>query len=129
MIVVDASFLLHAFLDSAVDPSYLNILETKGDLIAPHHIDLEFINAVRRQLRLKLITEGRANQAISDFNILVIERFATTHLSVVIWSMRDKFTPYDAAYVALAESLAIPLLTRDQKLIAAIKAHTTIDLI
>lgn len=129
MIVVDASFILYIFLDSAADPSYLNLIETKGDLIAPHLIDLEFINAIRKQLRLKLISEKRATQALADFNELVLERVATNHLNLSIWNMKDNFTPYDASYVALAEDYQIPFLTRDQKLASAIKAHTKVELV
>ena len=129
MIVVDASFLIHVFLDSAIDPTYLEILEARGDLIAPHLIDLEFLNAIRKQLRLKLITEKRAAQALIDLNELELERKPTHTLNNVIWSLRYNFTPYDAAYVALAGELAIPLLTRDLKLATAIKAHTKVELI
>ena len=129
MIVVDASFILYVFLDSVDDPTYLDTIETKGDLVAPHLIDLEFINAIRKQLRLKLISENRANQAIADFDDLVLERKSIHHLNSIIWGLRNNFTPYDAAYVALANDLAIPFLTRDQKLATAIKAHTKVELI
>jgi predicted nucleic acid-binding protein len=33
-----------------------------------------------------------------------------------MWSLRHNITAYDAAYVALAESLDVPLLTRDRRL-------------
>ncbi len=129
MIVVDASFLIHVFLDSAVDPTYLDILETKGDLVAPHLIDLEFLNAIRKQLRLELISEKRAAQALFDLNDLELERKTTYNLNNIIWGLRHNITPYDAAYVALAADLVIPFLTRDQKLAAAVKAHTKVELI
>jgi predicted nucleic acid-binding protein len=121
--------LIHVFLDSAIDPSYLDTLETKGDLVAPHLIDLEFLNAIRKQLRLKLITEKRASQALFDLNDLELERKTTQPLNNVIWGLRNNFTPYDAAYVALAADLAIPFLTRDQKLAEAVRAHTKVELV
>ena len=129
MIVVDASFLIHVFLDSAVDPTYLDILETQGKLVAPHLVDLEFLNAIRKQLRLNLITEKRAAQAVLDLNDLELERKTTHQLNSIIWDLRHNFTPYDAAYVALAADLAIPFLTRDQKLSTAVKAHTKVRLV
>jgi predicted nucleic acid-binding protein len=36
-----------------------------------------------------------------------------------IWELRDNVTPYDAAYVALAEALDAPLLTADARFAAA----------
>jgi len=35
-----------------------------------------------------------------------------------IWALRDALTPYDAAYVALAELIDCPLVTADAKLAA-----------
>ena len=40
-------------------------------------------------------------------------------LAVRIWELRENLTAYDAAYVALAEALSAPLVTRDRKLATA----------
>jgi predicted nucleic acid-binding protein len=36
-----------------------------------------------------------------------------------VWELRANLTAYDAAYVALAEALGAPLLTRDRRLARA----------
>jgi predicted nucleic acid-binding protein len=36
-----------------------------------------------------------------------------------MWTFRDNMSAYDASYVALAESLEVPLLTADQRLARA----------
>jgi predicted nucleic acid-binding protein len=46
-----------------------------------------------------------------------------------IWELRDNLTPYDAAYVALAERLRRALLTCDAKLAAAPGIKCGVDLI
>lgn len=46
-----------------------------------------------------------------------------------IWELHDNITPYDAAYVALAERLDGPPVTGDSKLAAATGARCTVDLI
>lgn len=46
----------------------------------------------------------------------------------MIWELRDNFSPYDAAYVALAELLGIELLTTDGSLGRAVRAFAEIDL-
>ncbi len=129
MIVVDASVILHILGDSAVDATVLEKISSNGELIAPHLLDLEFLSAIRRQVRLKEITEKRAQQALIDFAELTIKRKAVHHLAAAIWKLRDNITPYDAAYVVLAADLHLPLLTRDKKLAQAAAAFTKIELI
>jgi predicted nucleic acid-binding protein len=46
-----------------------------------------------------------------------------------IWELRRNITAYDAAYVALAEALAAPLLTRDAALASAAGHRAQIDLV
>jgi predicted nucleic acid-binding protein len=46
-----------------------------------------------------------------------------------IWALREKVTAYDAAYVALAEALGAPLLTRDAKLVSARGHRAEMELI
>jgi predicted nucleic acid-binding protein len=45
------------------------------------------------------------------------------------WDLRADVTAYDAAYVALAEQLAAPVLTCDGKLAAATGPRCTFNLI
>jgi predicted nucleic acid-binding protein len=46
-----------------------------------------------------------------------------------IWDLRNNLTAYDAAYVALAEALGAPLLTRDRRLVTAAGHHAKIELV
>lgn len=46
-------------------------------------------------------------------------RYPHDVLAVRIWELRENLTAYDAAYVALAEALSAPLVTRDRKLATA----------
>jgi predicted nucleic acid-binding protein len=75
------------------------------------------------------MSEQRAAQAIDDFLALPIERFAHELLLRRIWELRSNITPYDAAYIALAEVLGIPLLTCDEKLASAPGHRAEIELI
>ena len=129
MIVVDASVILHLLGDSAVDATVLQKIRMNGELVAPHLLDLEFLSAIRRQVRLKAISETRAQQAIIDFGELAINRKSVHHLCAEIWKLRDNITPYDAAYVVLAADLRLPLLTRDKKLAQAAAAHIKVEII
>jgi predicted nucleic acid-binding protein len=46
-----------------------------------------------------------------------------------MWELRDNLTPYDAAYVALAEVTGAVLLTGDERITAAPTVRCTIQVI
>jgi predicted nucleic acid-binding protein len=88
-------------------------------LQAPHFIDIEVAQAMRRLVQAKEITATRADVAVSDFEKLVIERHEHRPLLRRVWDLRTSLSAYDAAYVALAEALAAPMLTCDAELARA----------
>ena len=116
MIVVDASVIIHVLVDAAAEPNIIDRLESSNGLLAPHLIDLEVINGIRKQLFLKNISVRQADNAIDDFHSMTIDRRATNMFVDRIWELRSNLTPYDAAYVALAEMVDLPLITRDSKI-------------
>jgi predicted nucleic acid-binding protein len=65
------------------------------------------------------LSGDRAGEAVEDLLDLPLSRYPHEPLLPRIWALRDRCTAYDAAYVALAEVLAAPLLTRDRGLAAA----------
>jgi predicted nucleic acid-binding protein len=88
-----------------------------------HLIDVEFVQVLRRLVREGTLTPKRAEEAIDDMAALRITRYAPVLLVQRIWRLRQNLSAYDAAYVALAEKLQAPLITRDQR-IAAAPGHT-----
>jgi predicted nucleic acid-binding protein len=86
-------------------------------LAAPSLLDVEFVSALRRMVRHGELTSPRALDALSDYDALAVDRYPTGDgLRRRAFSLRDSLTAYDATYVALAESLDAPLLTRDAPL-------------
>jgi predicted nucleic acid-binding protein len=90
---------------------------------APALIDAE-ISSVVRGLTITAkpnvrITPDRAEQMLADYAGLRIARHPMQPLQARVFELRDNLTAYDAMYVALAERLALPLLTDDAKLAAA----------
>jgi predicted nucleic acid-binding protein len=129
VIVVDASLILHIIADGAIQPEVIEMLRNAGPMIAPHLIDLEVMNAIRRQRQHGKSSKPRIAQTITDFNALTIERHDTHHLNPRIWELCDNFTSYDASYVALAESLQVPLISRDVKMSNAPGLRTKIIIV
>ena len=98
-------------------------------LHAPYLVDIEVVQTIRRLLLAKRLPILNAEQALEDFSLLPIERHAHKPLLPRIWSLRSLLSAYDALYVALAEALACPLLTCDEKL-ARTRGHAArIDVI
>ncbi|HEY9530116.1 MAG TPA: type II toxin-antitoxin system VapC family toxin [Burkholderiales bacterium] len=117
MIVVDASALLELLLGTARAAQIgARALSPDQRLHAPHLLDVEIVQALRRLVRLGDIDAERAEQALEDLENLVIERYSHQELLARVWQLRESMTAYDGAYVALAEALDAPLLTCDAKL-------------
>jgi predicted nucleic acid-binding protein len=117
MLVVDASAIVDLVL--AMPPHAASIarrLRAQPLLAAPHLLDAEVAAALRnRVLRGKLPSSG-ALAAIEDLLALSIERFPHAPLLSRAFALRDNASLYDALYLALAETLEAPLLTRDRRL-------------
>lgn len=96
-------------------------------LYAPHLLDQEVAQVLRRLAQLKEITAARAQEALDDYAGLLVERVAHRELLRRVWQLRDSMTAYDGAYVALAEALDAPLLTCDGKLARAHGHRATIE--
>lgn len=83
------------------------------DLLAPHLIDLEVAQGLRR---VGLRRSADMTGALHRYRSLSIRRFEHLPLLSRIWELRNNLTAYDAAYVALAEATGEPLVTADRKL-------------
>ena len=84
---------------------------------------------LRRYVRDKTITAQRGQEALDDLGDLPLNRYPHDFLLSRVWDLRANLTAYDAAYVALAELLDAPLLTRDRGIASAPGHHATVELI
>jgi predicted nucleic acid-binding protein len=105
------------------------LLDPEESLHAPHLLDLEVAQVIRRYWRAGELTSRRAEEVLTDYRDLRIERHSHEPFLRRIWELRENLTAYDAAYVALAEGLGAPLVTRDARLAAAPGNHALIELV
>ncbi|MDQ3761507.1 MAG: type II toxin-antitoxin system VapC family toxin [Actinomycetota bacterium] len=116
MTVVDASVVVRLLANRPADEGLRRRLSALRAVHAPHLIDAEVANATRGLLLDGKIDLSRAVELLTDFAALRIRRYPMRpHLNRVI-ELRNNLTAYDAVYVALSETLRMPLLTQDPKL-------------
>ena len=98
-------------------------------LYAPHLLDLEVAQVLRRYCASGEMDAERGREALRDLADIPINRYPHDVFLPRIWELRPNMTAYDAAYVALAETLPAPLLTRDTRLASAPGHAAIIELI
>ncbi len=116
VIVVDASVLSVALGDDEQDGQHARERLTEETLFAPELVDLEVVSVWRRHVAAKRMSARRAASAVADLADLPLHRSSHQPLIYRIWELRHVATPYDAAYIALAESLDVVLVTADARL-------------
>lgn len=129
MLVVDASVLATALADDADDGDRARARLRGEALAAPDLVDLEVTSVLRGRLAGGHLDSRRADLALSDLLALPLARVPSLRLVQRCWELRDNLTTYDAAYVALAEALAVPLLTADARLAKATGPQCPIEVL
>lgn len=120
MIVLDASAAIELILNTETGGRVAEAIAPPGiSLSAPHVIDVEVAQALRRYAQSETISARRGKLALEHLAQLDVTRYGHQELLPRIWALRQNLTAYDAAYVALAEVLDAPLLTLDARLAAA----------
>jgi predicted nucleic acid-binding protein len=98
-------------------------------LHAPHLLDVEVAQVVRRYAATGDIDQERGRSALADLADFPLRRYPHDLLLPRVWDLRNNLTAYDAVYVALAEALGAPLITRDRRLAAAAGHNARIELV
>jgi len=120
VIVVDASVLANVIGDDGPDGQRARReVRAAGDLAAPDLVDPETVAVLRKRWLAGTIPDDRFAAAVRDLEDLDLDRYPALRFMRRAWELRANVTPYDAAYVALAEVLGCELWTADQRLAKA----------
>lgn len=129
MIVLDASALIEVLLRSAsAERVDARLFESGRSLHAPHLIDVEIAHALRRLSAIGEVGAERGRIMLALLVDMPIRRYAHGFLLPRAWELRGDITA-DAMYVALAEALGAPLLTRDRRLAGAVGHLVAVELV
>lgn len=120
MIVLDASAAIELLLRTpAAAAIEARLFAPNETLHAPHLLDIEVSQVIRRYAAMGELGEGRGSATLEDLCNLPVRRYPHDILLPRIWALRNNLAAYDAAYVALAEALDAVLITRDKRLAGA----------
>src|SRR5258708_3214044 len=116
MIVVDASALVELLLVRRYAASVSErLFRPNEELHAPELIDAEVAPPLRRYWLAGTLSWERGAYALATLRDMPILRYSHEGLIDRVWSLRENVTAYDGCYVALAEYLDAPLVTRDAR--------------
>lgn len=119
MLIVDASCLFEIISEGPRAGETRRILATSDELAAPALIDVEVVGLLRRETLQSGMAHARADIGLEELNDWPGERFPMRALNHRVWQLRSNVRTWDAYYVALAEYLAAPLVTLDERLARA----------
>lgn len=116
ILVLDASVVVDLLLAQPQAGAIAGALAAAPVLAAPHLLDAEVAQVLRRFILKELLEPDRAEAALDDLAALPITRYPHGPLLPRVLELRDNSTAYDGLHLALAEVLGATLLTRDQAL-------------
>ena len=130
MIVLDASAAIDWLLRTPAGIKVDQRIYSRSESVhVPHVLDLEVAQVLRRFVRDGSLSSGRADAALQDLMDVRFTRYPHWQLLPRIWQLRHNLTAYDGAYLALAELLNAPLITRDRKVSSAPGHHAQVELL
>jgi predicted nucleic acid-binding protein len=115
-LVVDASVVVAALIDSGPEGAWAAQLLGSDDLAAPHLMPAEAANVLRLAALAGDVSRESATLGYTDLLALPVELFPYQPFALRVWELRETVTAYDAWYVALAEELGLTLATLDARL-------------
>ena len=129
MTVFDSSVVIDLLTADGVGPQASALLVAEGSVAAPDVVVFEVLAVLRRATARGVVGAQRAHGAVEDLGDLPLELYSSLALRERAWSLRDNLSAADALFVALAEWLGEPLVTKDRGLAAAAGTHAGVEAI
>jgi predicted nucleic acid-binding protein len=114
--VLESSVLANVVGDDGIDGRRARNEMRGGDAAAPDLVDVETVAVLRKRWVAGSISDRRFLAAVRDLESLGLDRYPTLPFMRRAYELRAKVTPYEATYVALAETLGCELVTADRRL-------------
>lgn len=119
VVVPDASAIVTVLIDPGGSGFALAQRLAATRLAAPQLMPFEVDNVLRRRRNAGLLSPSEAALARGGLDRLPVELWPFTVLAERVRELGANLSSYDASYIALAERMRCPLLTRDTRLARA----------
>lgn len=116
VLVVDASAVLAVLIDPGPRGEQAADHLAGTQLAAPDLLGYEVLNVLRRRRAAGHLTDNEAALAVRTWSELPVDLWPLAAFQAEVWHLAHHLSAYDAAYVALATHLDVPLLTGDHRL-------------
>jgi predicted nucleic acid-binding protein len=124
--VLDTSAVIDFLLDDGEAARVRELLARERTVAAPDILVFEVLAVLRRDVLRGELDPTRADGAIEDLGAFPVELYPSMMLRRRAWDLRDNLTAADGLFVALAEQLDEPLVTKDSALATAGRDHADI---
>jgi predicted nucleic acid-binding protein len=130
MIVVDASVVANMLIyaDDRGRKARV-VLGRDPEWTAPEHWKTEVFSAIRGLAIGRKISAESGVRAVTRLPLLAVDHVPVDTLLLRMWELRSAVSGYDAAYVALAETRGLTLVTADGRLARAAMAYCRVELV
>ena len=108
-----------ALVDTDYSGDWAGSIVRQNSLAAPELLLPEVTNTLRRLEREGRLSISDARSAVDDLLGSQVSLYRYFPYAQRVWELRFNLTPYDAWYVAMAESMDCPLATLDARLARA----------
>lgn len=113
-VVIDASVAFAGAVRGGRDSQWAREILNRDDLIAPELLLVEVASVARKAVNRGALPAAYAKTLVEGLGGMLSALIPHSPLMPRIWQLRENLTSYDAAYVALAEALDVPLATLDR---------------
>lgn len=118
-LIADASAIVDVLIDGPSASAIRNRLRD-NELHAPAHLDIEVLSALGRLHRAGQLSATQVSRLLEAFKRIIVRRHLLDSLLASAWNYRHNLRLADALYAALSDQLAVPIVTIDRGLVAAI---------
>ena len=117
MIVVDANILIYSLIESEYSPQIIELRARNADWRTASLCLYETLNVLATYQRRELMTLAQCQKLLRHASSFQAVAQCEVEMSAAL-AVAAKYgiSGYDAQYVALAQSLNVPLITEDRKL-------------
>lgn len=131
MIVIDASVVVDYLLGpgSPAGDTFAAVLDSGEPIGAPHLLDAEVGQVLRRYSLRGDLTDDEAGAALDDYLGTPITKYPHPPVLARAFEFRSNVTVYDGLYLALAEALDCRLLTGDRALAAVPSCRAAVEVL